>query len=202
MTPPVSRGFRGRRTGESDSGRVPPGQYVTPDFPVLSAGPTPRTPLEAWSFEIRGEVDEPRSWTWDQFTTLPSERITVDIHCVTKWSKLDTAWRGVSLDTLLDGVGTSAQYVLAFCDGGYTTNLPFEDVRGGKAWIAYEYEDQPLDPEHGGPARLLVPRHYFWKSAKWVRGIELRQDDEPGFWENYGYHNYGDPWKEQRYAGD
>jgi DMSO/TMAO reductase YedYZ molybdopterin-dependent catalytic subunit len=202
MTPPVSRGFRGRRTEESDSGRVPPGQYLTPDFPVLSAGPTPRTPLEAWSFEIRGEVDETRSWTWDQFTTLPSERITVDIHCVTKWSKLDTAWRGVSLDTLLDGVGTSAQHVLAFCDGGYTTNLPFEDVRGGKAWIAYEYEDRPLDPEHGGPARLLVPRHYFWKSAKWVRGIELRQDDEPGFWENYGYHNYGDPWKEQRYAGD
>ena len=159
-------------------------------------------PIDAWSFEIRGEVDEPRSWTWEEFTALPSERITVDIHCVTKWSKLDTTWTGVSIDTLLDGVETSAEYVLAFCDGGYTTNLPLEDVRGGKAWVAYEYEDEPLEPEHGGPARLLVPHLYFWKSAKWVRGIELREDDTPGFWEGYGYHNYGDPWKEQRYAGD
>ena len=202
MTPPVSRGFRDRRAEASDAGRVPPGQYVTPDFPVLSAGPTPHQPTETWSFEIRGEVDEPRSWNWEQFTALPSERITVDIHCVTKWSKLDTSWRGVSLDTVLDGLDTSAEYVLAFCDGGYTSNLPLADVRGGNAWIAYEYEDEPLDPEHGGPARLLVPRHYFWKSAKWVRGIELRQDDTAGFWEGYGYHNYGDPWKEQRYTGD
>jgi DMSO/TMAO reductase YedYZ molybdopterin-dependent catalytic subunit len=204
MTPPVSRGFRGRGRGHEAeaAGRVPPGQYLTPDFPVLSAGPTPHQPTETWSFEIRGEVDEPRSWTWEQFTALPNERITVDIHCVTKWSKLDTSWRGVSLDTVLDGIDTSAEYVLAFCDGGYTSNLPLADVRDGKAWIAYEYEDEPLDPQHGGPARLLVPRHYFWKSAKWVRGIELRLDDAPGFWEGYGYHNYGDPWKEQRYAGD
>jgi DMSO/TMAO reductase YedYZ molybdopterin-dependent catalytic subunit len=202
MTPPISRGFRGRRSEESAAGRVPPGQYVARDFPVLSAGPTPHRPLESWSFDIRGEVDEPRSWTLEQFTALPSERITVDIHCVTKWSKLDTSWRGVSLDTLLDSVGTSGEYVLAFCDGGYTANLPLDDVRDGKAWVAYEYEDEPLDPEHGGPARLLVPHLYFWKSAKWVRGIELRQDDTPGFWETYGYHNYGDPWKEQRYSGD
>jgi DMSO/TMAO reductase YedYZ molybdopterin-dependent catalytic subunit len=202
MTPPVSRGFRGRGRDAADAGRVPPGQYVTPDFPVLSAGPTPHQPKETWSFEIRGELDEPMSWTWEQFTALPSERITVDIHCVTKWSKLDTSWRGVALDTVLDGVDTSAEYVLAFCDGGYTSNLPLADVRDGKAWIAYEYEDEPLDPQHGGPARLLVPRHYFWKSAKWVRGIELRLGDTPGFWEGYGYHNYGDPWKEQRYAGD
>jgi len=111
----------------------------------------------------------------------------------TKWSKLDTSWRGVSLDTLLDGVDTSAEYVLAFCDGGYTTNLPLDDVRDGKAWIAYEYENEALDAEHGGRARLLVPQHYFWKSAKWVRAIELRQDDTAGFWEGYGYHNYGDP---------
>jgi DMSO/TMAO reductase YedYZ molybdopterin-dependent catalytic subunit len=200
--PPISRGFQSRRSESAEAVRVPPGQYVTRDFPVLSAGPTPHNPLESWSFEIRGEVDEPRSWTWKEFTALPSERITVDIHCVTKWSKLDTSWRGVSLDTLLDTVGTSAEYVLAFSDGGYSTNLPLEDVRGGKAWVAYEFEDEPLDPEHGGPARLLVPRHYFWKSAKWVRGIELRPDDKPGFWEQYGYHNYGDPWKEQRYTGD
>jgi DMSO/TMAO reductase YedYZ molybdopterin-dependent catalytic subunit len=200
--PPISRGFQSRRSESAEAVRVPPGQYVTRDFPVLSAGPTPHNPLESWSFEIRGEVDEPRSWTWKEFTALPSERITVDIHCVTKWSKLDTSWRGVSLDTLLDTVGTSAEYVLAFSDGGYSTNLPLEDVRGGKAWVAYEFEDEPLDPEHGGPARLLVPRHYFWKSAKWVRRIELRPDDKPGFWEQYGYHNYGDPWKEQRYTGD
>jgi DMSO/TMAO reductase YedYZ molybdopterin-dependent catalytic subunit len=200
--PPVSRGFRGRHSDAATAGRVPPGQYVTPDFPVLSAGPTPHTSIDSWSFEIRGEVDEPKSWTWGAFTALPSERITVDIHCVTKWSKLDTSWRGVSLDTLLDTVDTSAEYVLAFSDGDYSTNLPLEDVRDGKAWVAYEFEDEPLKPEHGGPARLLVPRHYFWKSAKWVRGIELRADDTPGFWEQYGYHNYGDPWKEQRYTGD
>jgi DMSO/TMAO reductase YedYZ molybdopterin-dependent catalytic subunit len=181
---------------------VPPGQYVTHDFPVLSAGPTPHEPIDSWSFEVRGAVDKPRSWTWEQFKALPSERITADIHCVTKWSKLDTSWRGISLDTLLDDVDTSAAYILAFSDGGYTSNLPLEDVSDGKAWIAYEYEDEPLGPEHGGPARLLVPRHYFWKSAKWVRGIELRTDDTPGFWEGYGYHNYGDPWKEQRYTGD
>jgi DMSO/TMAO reductase YedYZ molybdopterin-dependent catalytic subunit len=198
----VSRGFHGRRRADVDPARVPPGQYVTRDFPVLSAGPTPHTPLAEWTFEIRGAVDEPISWSWDEFLALPSETPTVDIHCVTKWSKLDTAWRGVSLDTLLDPVETAAEYVLAFCDGGYTTNLPLEDVTDGKAWIAYEYEGAPLAPEHGGPARLLVPHLYFWKSAKWVRGLELRDDNEPGFWETYGYHMYGDPWKEERYRGD
>jgi len=197
-----SRGFHGRRRVDIDPARVPPGQYVTEDFPVLSAGPTPHVPLENWSFVIRGALDEERTWAWDEFQALPSETVTVDIHCVTKWSKLDTSWTGVSLDTLLDGVDTSAEYALAFSDGGYTTNLPLEDLRGGKAWVAYEFGGEPLDPEHGGPARLLVPHLYFWKSAKWARGIELRADDEPGFWEGYGYHNYGDPWKEQRYAGD
>jgi DMSO/TMAO reductase YedYZ molybdopterin-dependent catalytic subunit len=199
---PVSRGFRGRRRDDAEASRVPPGQYVTPDFPVLSAGPTPHTPLERWSFEIRGAVDAPVSWTWDELQALPSETVTVDIHCVTKWSKLDTEWTGVSLDTLLDGVDTSAEYALAFSDGGYTTNLPLEDLLDGKAWVAYGYDGEALDPEHGGPARLLVPHLYFWKSAKWVRGIDLREEDEPGFWEGYGYHNDGDPWKEQRYAGD
>jgi DMSO/TMAO reductase YedYZ molybdopterin-dependent catalytic subunit len=198
----ISRGFQGRRRSDADPARVPPGQYVTRDFPVLSAGPTPHTPLADWDFTIRGMVEEPVTWTWTEFLALPSETITADIHCVTKWSKLDTAWKGVSLDTLLDGVETSAAYALAFCDGGYTTNLPLEDLTGGKAWIAYEYGGEPLDAEHGGPARLLVPHLYFWKSAKWVRGVELREYDEPGFWEYYGYHNYGDPWKEQRYRGD
>jgi DMSO/TMAO reductase YedYZ molybdopterin-dependent catalytic subunit len=200
---PISRGFHGRRRhDETDSARIPPGQYLTYDFPVLSAGPTPHRDLAEWTFEIRGAVDEVRSWDWEAFQALPSETVTVDIHCVTKWSKLDTTWTGVSLDTLLRDVETEGDYVTAFCDGGYTTNLPLEDLTGGKAWIAYGYDDEPLDPEHGGPARLLVPHLYFWKSAKWVRGLELRAEDEPGFWEGYGYHNYGDPWQEQRYAGD
>ena len=198
----ISRGFQGRRRGDADPARVPPGQYVTDDFPVLSAGPTPHTPLAEWDFTVRGAADRPVAWTWHEFLTLPSETITVDIHCVTKWSKLDTVWKGVSLDTLLDGAETSAEHVLAFCDGGYTTNLPLEDVTGGKAWVAYEYGGEPLEPEHGGPARLLVPHLYFWKSAKWVRSLELRDHDKPGFWETYGYHTYGDPWKEQRYQGD
>ena len=198
---PLSRGFHGRRRAV-DATRVPPGQYVTDDFPVLSAGPTPHTPLDEWTFTIGGAVDEPVSWPWVEFIELPAETPIVDIHCVTKWSKLDTAWKGVSLDTLLDGVHTEGTYVSARCDGGYTTNLPLEDVTGGKAWIAYEYDGEPLAPEHGGPARLLVPHLYFWKSAKWVRGLEILDHDEPGFWEVYGYHNYGDPWKEQRYEGD
>ena len=175
---------------------------MTPDFPVLSAGPTPHTSLDQWHFSIVGELDEPRGWTWEEFRALPSEEVTKDIHCVTRWSKLDTTWEGVSVDALLEGVETEAEYVLAFCDGGYTTNLPLEDVTGGKAWVAWGYEGEPLDPEHGGPARLLVPHLYFWKSAKWVRGLSLRLDEEPGFWERYGYHIYGDPWREQRYAGD
>jgi DMSO/TMAO reductase YedYZ molybdopterin-dependent catalytic subunit len=197
----VSRGFRGRRRPEADASRVPPGQYVTEDFPVLSAGPTPHTPLDEWTFSIV-DGDARTSWTWEEFRALPSETVTVDIHCVTRWSKLDTAWEGVSVDTLLEAAGAEAPYVTAFSDGGYTTNLPLEDVSDGKAWVAYSYDGEPLDPEHGGPARLLVPHLYFWKSAKWVRGLALREQDEPGFWETYGYHLYGDPWREQRYAGD
>jgi DMSO/TMAO reductase YedYZ molybdopterin-dependent catalytic subunit len=198
----VSRGFRGRRQASDGGGRVPPGQYLTADFPVLSAGPTPRTPLEQWSFSITGEVDEPRTWSWEEFRALRAETITRDIHCVTKWSKLDTTWEGVPVSALLEGIETAAEYVVAFCDGGYTTNLPLEDVAGGNAWIVHTYDGEPLAAEHGGPARLLVPHLYFWKSAKWVRGLSLRLDDEPGFWEGYGYHNHGDPWKEQRYWGD
>ena len=199
---PISRGFGGRRRPVADPSRVPPGQYVTPDFPVLSAGPTPHTPLDEWSFTIHGAVEKPVSWPWDEFIALPSETVTADIHCVTKWSKLDTSWRGVSVDTLLEHVQTEADYVTAWSDGGYTTNLTLEDVTGGRAWVAYEYGGEPLEPEHGGPARLLVPHLYFWKSAKWVRGLHLTATDAPGFWESNGYHNYGDPWKEQRYWGD
>jgi DMSO/TMAO reductase YedYZ molybdopterin-dependent catalytic subunit len=198
----VSRGFRGRRESDADAARLPPGQYLTRDFPVLSAGPTPRTPLDQWSFTIQGLVDEARTWSWDELTALPSEKFTVDIHCVTKWTKLDTTWTGVSLDTLLEQVDTAADYVTAWSDGGYTTNIPLEDLRGGRAWVAWEFDGEPLDPAHGGPARLLVPHLYFWKSAKWVRGLDLTAADEPGFWEAAGYHNYGDPWREQRYFGD
>jgi DMSO/TMAO reductase YedYZ molybdopterin-dependent catalytic subunit len=198
----ITRGFRGKpRSLNAD--RLPPGQYETKDFPVLSAGPTPRIPLHEWTFGIEGAVKTPTSWTWADFTALPSERITVDIHCVTKWSKFDTAWRGVAIDTLLDIVQpTNAAYVTAFSYGGYTTNVPLDHLTNKQAWIAYEFDDAPLDPVHGGPARLLVPHLYFWKSAKWVHGLELRELDKSGFWEVNGYHDLGDPWKEQRYQGD
>jgi DMSO/TMAO reductase YedYZ molybdopterin-dependent catalytic subunit len=199
---PISRGFHGRRRPEVDPSRVPPGQYVVDDFPVLSAGPTPHTPPDEWSFTVHGAVDEAVSWTWEELRALPAETVTVDIHCVTKWTKLDTTWTGVSVDTLLDGVSTEADYVSVWADGGYTTNVPLEDLSDGKAWVAFDYEGEPLAPEHGGPARLLVPHLYFWKSAKWVRGLTFTVEDEPGFWEQAGYHNYGDPWREQRYWSD
>ena len=198
----ISRAFRGRRRDPALEGRLPPGQYSTAEFPVLSAGPTPRTDLDRWDLRLTGELDAPQRWDWTEFLALPRETFTVDIHCVTKWSKFDTAWEGVSLDTLLGTVDTSATYLIAHCDGGYTTNLPIEDVRNGKAWVAFGYGGETLSAEHGGPARLLVPHLYFWKSAKWVRRLELVSEDHPGFWESLGYHNYGDPWKEQRYQGD
>ena len=196
----VTRGFSGCRR-EADP-RLPPGQTLVQDWPVLSAGPTPDVDTADWEFTIRDETGTDHRWSWDELRALPSETITKDIHCVTKWSKLDTDWEGVSVDTLLDGVETDAAYVMAWSDGGYTTNMPLPDLRGGKAWIAVGYDGQPLHPEHGGPARLLVPHLYFWKSAKWVRGLELREHDESGFWEVNGYHDYGDPWREQRYQGD
>jgi DMSO/TMAO reductase YedYZ molybdopterin-dependent catalytic subunit len=196
----LTPGFRGRdRTGAV---ALPPGQYLTRDFPVLSAGPTPRIPLDRWEFSVTTETGEARRWSWTELMSLPAEEQTVDIHCVTKWSKLGTTWRGVSLDTLLGDMDTAADYALVSSYGGYTTNLPLEDLLDGKAWIAYEFDGDELAAEHGGPARLLVPHLYFWKSAKWVRGIQLLLEDEPGFWENLGYHNYGDPWREQRYEGD
>ena len=199
MPPPA---FQGRPRDQTAGNRLPPGQYLTRDFPVLSAGPTPRTPLTAWTFSITGEVAEPKQWTWDEFRKLPSETITRDIHCVTKWSKFDTVWEGVSVDTLLKGIKTTAGFLTAFSDGGYTTNLPLAEVMDGKAWVVFAFGGSPLAPEHGGPARLLVPHLYFWKSAKWVRGLRFMARDEPGFWEMYGYHMYGDPWREQRYSGD
>jgi DMSO/TMAO reductase YedYZ molybdopterin-dependent catalytic subunit len=167
---------------------------------VLSAGPTPRIDTDEWQFTITAGDEINASWTWAQLQTLPMEDISTDIHCVTTWSKIGTQWRGVSVDTLFEDVSTSAAFAMAHSYGGYTTNLPMEDIRGGKAWIALEYDGLPLEPEHGGPARLLVPHLYLWKSAKWVQGLRLMDADAPGFWEQKGYHMYGDPWKEQRYS--
>jgi DMSO/TMAO reductase YedYZ molybdopterin-dependent catalytic subunit len=199
-----TRGFRSRRSpGAMD--RSPPGQYVTKDFPVLSAGPTPRSPLASWTFTLEDDQGkELYRCSWDELRALPATELVVDIHCVTKWSKLDTRWKGVSFDALLRAAGLEppTPYVTAFCDGGYTTNLQVDDLRGDRALIAFEYEGAPIDPEHGGPVRLLVPHLYFWKSAKWVRGLRFTPTDEPGFWETHGYHLRGDPWKEQRYKGD
>jgi len=198
----VSRGFTGRRRQESEAERLPPGQYPEPGFPVLTAGPTPRIEPAKWSFQIDGMVSNPRTWTWEEFGQLPFELVPCDIHCVTKWSKLGTSFGGVAVDALLDGVQPDGAYAMAFSHGGYTTNLPLEDLTGGKAWVVTEHEGEPLPREHGGPARLLVPHLYFWKSAKWVAGLRIMDHDEPGFWEQNGYHNHGDPWKEQRYWSD
>ncbi|MDI1464457.1 sulfite oxidase-like oxidoreductase [Catellatospora sp. KI3] len=196
----VSPGFHGRRSAAAPE--LPPGQYLTEDFPVLTAGPTPRVPTDAWEFTVVTEAGQRYAWSWADLMALPGQTVTVDLHCVTKWSKLGTTWTGVSLDTLLENVETAADYALVHSYGGYTTNLPVEDLLDGQAWIAFKYEGEDLAPAHGGPARLLVPHLYLWKSAKWVRGIQLLNEDEPGFWESAGYHDYGDPWREQRYQGD
>jgi DMSO/TMAO reductase YedYZ molybdopterin-dependent catalytic subunit len=193
----VSRGFGSRRRAGDD--RLPPGQYLTADFPVLSAGPTPRIDTGEWAFSIRTASGESTSWDWPQFMALPAEDVSTDIHCVTRWSKLGTSWRGVSVDTLFSDISADADFSMVHSYGGYTTNVPLADLRGGKAWIAYAFDGAPLAPEHGGPARLLVPHLYFWKSAKWVRGIVLQKRDAPGFWEQNGYHLHGDPWTEERY---
>ena len=202
---PISRGFRSRRQDQAPKDRIPPGQYVTTDFPVLSAGPTPQIKLEAWSLALQLGESRLGKWSWAEFEALPQTTVKRDSHCVTKWSKLNTTWRGVTIDDLLKAVGLAgppAPYVMAHCDGGYTTNLPIVDLIGGKGMIATRYEGLSILPAHGGPARLLVPHLYFWKSAKWVRSLRFVEKDERGFWESLGYHNYGDPWKEQRYDGD
>ena len=203
--PLISRGFRGRRGSGATSARLPPGQHLVTDFPVLSAGPTPVPDLATWRFTLEDGASPLALWSWAEFNALPQSEIGADIHCVTTWSKFDTQWRGVSVDTLLEAAGLSeppGAFVLAHCDGGYTTNVPSEDLVDGKAMIATTFDGEPLDPEHGGPARLLVPHLYFWKSAKWVRRLQFIDEDQPGFWEMLGYHNYGDPWREQRYDGD
>ena len=198
-----TRGFQGR--GGSRDRRLPPGQYDVGDsWPVLTAEPTPRLPTDAWTFRVEGAVAQPTTWTWDEIHARPASSYAGEIHCVTTWSKLGVTFGGVSVDTLLAEAQPlpSATHVLAFCHTGYTTNLPLTDVTGGKAWVAWEFGGRPLPTEHGGPARLLVPHLYFWKSAKWVAGLRLLDHDQPGFWEENGYHDRGDPWLEQRYQGD
>jgi DMSO/TMAO reductase YedYZ molybdopterin-dependent catalytic subunit len=202
----VTRGFKGRpRPDEITRSRVPPGQYVTHDFPVLTAGPTQYTPLDAWTLSVQAAGRVLATWSWREFETLPQTEIVTDIHCVTKWSKLDTRWRGVTFDDLLRAAGLDeapAAFVIVHCDGGYSSNLAVADLIAGKAMIATHFDDAPLPASHGGPARLLVPHLYFWKSAKWIRRIAFHEQDSPGFWESLGYHIRGDPWREQRYDGD
>ncbi|MCU1295807.1 MAG: Oxidoreductase molybdopterin binding [Acidobacteriaceae bacterium] len=196
----ISRGFSGRRSAAVV--KLPPGQYLTTDFPVLSAGPTPNVPLDNWQLTIDDGTKVLRKWDWESFRGLPNETFTVDLHCVTRWSKLGATWEGVSLDTLLAEVNTDASYAFVHSYGDYTTNLPLKDLLNQKAWIAFRFDGGELALEHGGPARLLVPHLYLWKSAKWIRRITLTHEDKPGFWEGLGYHNYGDPWREQRYWGE
>jgi DMSO/TMAO reductase YedYZ molybdopterin-dependent catalytic subunit len=199
----VSRAFTRRRGVPPEiAERVPPGQYVEYGFPVLSYSPTPNMSPEAWTFRVEGMVGRERTWSMEEFRALPFEEIPCDIHCVTKWSKLGTSFGGVSVDALLDEVAPWGQYVMVFCHEGYTTNLRLDDLVGGRAWVVTHHEGEPLTPEHGGPARLLVPHLYFWKSAKWVAGLRIMDHEEPGFWESNGYHLRGDPWKEQRYWSD
>ncbi|MCL9664589.1 molybdopterin-dependent oxidoreductase [Curtobacterium albidum] len=192
-----TRGFGGRRDDRDDP-RIPPGQTLVRDWPVLSAGATPDIAPEDWSFSIRTESGL-HTWSWDEVHALGVEDVTVDIHCVTHWTKLDMPWRGVPLDRLFADVETSLDFCTVHSFGGYTTNVPLDELLDGQSWIAFEADGEPLTPEHGGPARLLVPHLYFWKSAKWVRGIVMQAEDEPGFWENAGYNMHGDPWKEERY---
>jgi len=199
-----TRGFMSRGEAGRDP-RLPPGQYdIGPAWPVLTAEATPKLATASWTFAIEGLVRQPVTWTWDEIHALPAAIYEGDIHCVTTWSKFGVTFGGVSVDTLLAEAEPlpTASYVIAFSHTGYTTNLPLEDMTGGKAWVVWEYEGRPLPADHGGPARLLVPHLYFWKSAKWVAGLRLLDHDEPGFWEVNGYHDRGDPWLEQRYQGD
>jgi DMSO/TMAO reductase YedYZ molybdopterin-dependent catalytic subunit len=187
-----------------DPNRLPPGQYLTERFPVLHVGDVPTYAPGEWNLTVNGLVDKPFTLTFEELTALPSVTLTTDIHCVTKWSKFDTVWRGVKLKDLLDtaGIQPDATHVMGHAEYGYTANLPMEDALRDESMVVWEYEGEAIEPVHGGPVRLLVPNLYFWKSPKWLRGIELMNADKPGFWERNGYHMYGDPFLEQRHWGD
>jgi DMSO/TMAO reductase YedYZ molybdopterin-dependent catalytic subunit len=181
--------------------RLPPGQYLTKKWPVLHAGSVPRVDPGAWSLRLFGLVEEPRSWTWDEFRALPSVRVRADMHCVTRWSLLENVWEGVAVSEVLRHVRVrpEARFVLVHAEQGWTTNLPLEDFRAEDCLFAWSNRGEPLSADHGAPLRLVVPRLYAWKSAKWVRGVEFLAEDQPGFWERNGYHHRGDPWAEQRF---
>jgi DMSO/TMAO reductase YedYZ molybdopterin-dependent catalytic subunit len=200
----TTRGFFGRRPSQEAAQRLPPGQYQTHDFPVLSMGPTPHVDLATWELTLSDRSKPLATWSWAEFEALPRTTWRGDIHCVTKWSKFDTVWEGVTIDDVLAAAGIEppAGHLLAESHDGYDTNLPVADLVGGQAMIATRYGGASLPAEHGGPARLLVPHLYFWKSAKWVKGLRFTPRNEPGFWEQRGYHMYGDPWREQRYTND
>jgi DMSO/TMAO reductase YedYZ molybdopterin-dependent catalytic subunit len=194
---PINFGFKPKR---ASSDRLPPGQYLETDFPVLSLGPTPQIDTSFWSLETTGLVEKPMKWGWEEFNKLPQMDITKDIHCVTKWSKFDTRWTGVSFDEIIKSVKPTATHLIAHSYDGYTTNIPIKDLKDGQAIVATSYEGMPIAPEHGGPVRIVLPHLYFWKSAKWLNKLEFIDHDQPGFWEVRGYHNYGDPWHEERYS--
>ena len=200
----VTRKFIGRRPTAATADRLPPGQFKTDGFPVLSKGPTPRIDMAAWRFTLSNGPRPVKSWSWDEFVALPRTVWQGDIHCVTTWSKFDTRWEGVTIDDLLADAGLAAPtpWLLALSLDDYDTNVPVADLLGGRAMVATHYEGEPLAPEHGGPSRLLVPHLYFWKSAKWIKGLKFTARDEAGFWELRGYHMYGDPWRQQRYSSD
>jgi DMSO/TMAO reductase YedYZ molybdopterin-dependent catalytic subunit len=200
----TTRGFFGRKQQPGANGRIPPGQHLVEDFPVLSAGPTEHIPEARWTFTLKVGPRPVKTWDWAAFNALPKTTITRDIHCVTTWTKFDTVWEGVSIDALLldANIEPPTPFVLAHSYGGYSTNVPVADLVAGKAMIALTYDGKPITADHGGPARLLVPHLYFWKSAKWVNALQFTERDEAGFWELRGYNMYGDPWREQRYTGD
>jgi DMSO/TMAO reductase YedYZ molybdopterin-dependent catalytic subunit len=195
---------RGRKQAEKlgvDPARIPPGQYLTERFPVLTVGPNPKYDLETWDLSVFGEVEREVTLSWDELNALPQHDVTLDIHCVTRWSKLDTAWTGPRVKDVLDLAGPkpSGTHLMAYSDGGYTTNVPLDAVLGDDALLAHSYDGQPLEADHGAPLRLIVPKRYFWKSAKFLRKLEVMSEDRMGFWELNGYHNDADPWQEQRH---
>jgi DMSO/TMAO reductase YedYZ molybdopterin-dependent catalytic subunit len=197
------RKSRPKRKRDIDSEeRIPPGQYQTEKFPVLTYGSTPGIDLNTWRLKVFGLVEEPFELTWKEFTALPTKTLKTDIHCVTRWSKLDTIWEGVSFKDLFRRVKPKpeAKYVMEHSYGDYTTNMTLEELLEDDVLLAYKYDGRPLSPEHGGPMRMLVPKLYLWKSAKWLHGLEFMAENKPGFWERYGYHSHGDPWKEERFG--
>jgi DMSO/TMAO reductase YedYZ molybdopterin-dependent catalytic subunit len=199
----VFRGRAEKKVAEAgyDPERLPPGQYLTDKWPVLHAGAVPTVDLKTWDFRVFGEVENPIRLTWEELQALPAREITIDIHCVTRWSRFDTGFRGVHWSELAKLVRPrpGARYVVAHAEQGFTSNVPLEAIEDENALVAWEADGEPLTPDHGWPLRLVVPSRYFWKSAKWLRGLELLNHDEPGFWERYGYHNEADYWKEERY---